>query len=84
MLITCADKCAFRGLLTLLAVFVFYTMYLQELGDLVSQVDTAMALSIYLRANVPDKVVACFVQRGEFDQVHATHVDSYCQLKSVT
>ena len=28
-----------------------------------------MALSIYLRANVPDKVVACFVQRGEFDQV---------------
>jgi hypothetical protein len=28
-----------------------------------------MALSIYLRANVPDKVVACFVQRGDFDQV---------------
>ncbi|CAM9577248.1 unnamed protein product [Chrysoparadoxa australica] len=43
----------------------------QELGDLVSQVDTNMALSIYLRANCPEKVVNCFVQRGEFDKIVA-------------
>ncbi|CAN0107379.1 unnamed protein product, partial [Phaeothamnion confervicola] len=43
----------------------------EELGDLVSQADTNMALSVYLRANVPDKVVQCFVQRGEFDKMVA-------------
>mmetsp|Transcript_16634 Transcript_16634/g.24631 ORF Transcript_16634/g.24631 Transcript_16634/m.24631 type:complete len:1761 (+) Transcript_16634:142-5424(+) len=42
-----------------------------ELGDLVAQSDINMALSVYLRANVPEKVVSCFVQRGEFDQVVA-------------
>jgi len=29
----------------------------EELGDLVKQVDPTLALSVYLRANVPNKVI---------------------------
>lgn len=43
----------------------------EELGDLVAQSDTTMALSVYLRADVPEKVINCFVQRGEFDKIVA-------------
>ena len=43
----------------------------EELGDMVAQSDTNMALSVYLRAEVPEKVINCFVQRGEFDKIVA-------------
>ncbi|OQS04982.1 clathrin heavy chain [Thraustotheca clavata] len=43
----------------------------EELGDMCAQTDTTMALSVYLRANVPEKVINCFVQRGEFDKIVA-------------
>lgn len=43
----------------------------EELGDMVAQSDTNMALSVYLRAEVPAKVINCFVQRGEFDKIVA-------------
>ena len=43
----------------------------EELGDLVAQVNPEMALSVYLRANCPEKVINCFMQRGEFDKIVA-------------
>lgn len=43
----------------------------EELGDLVAQSDTTMALSVYLRAQVPEKVINCFIARGEFDKIVA-------------
>ena len=49
----------------------------EELGDLVVSVDINMALTIYLRANVPEKVINCFMQKGEFDKIvtYATRVN---------
>jgi clathrin heavy chain len=49
----------------------------EELGDLVVTVDVNLALTIYLRANVPEKVINCFMQRGEFDKIvsYATRVN---------
>ncbi|CAK9779753.1 clathrin heavy chain [Cutaneotrichosporon oleaginosum] len=41
----------------------------EELGDMVRQVDMQLALSVYLRANVPNKVVACFAELGQFDKI---------------
>ncbi|RYG62407.1 hypothetical protein EON64_17910, partial [archaeon] len=41
----------------------------EELGDLVMTSDVNMALTIYLRCNAPDKVINCYMQRGEFDQI---------------
>jgi len=41
----------------------------EELGDLVRPHDLALALSIYLRANVPQKVVAAFAELGQFDKI---------------
>ncbi|KAJ1673973.1 Clathrin heavy chain, partial [Spiromyces aspiralis] len=46
----------------------------EELGDIVYQHDPVLALSIYLRANVPPKVVLCFAQAGHFDKII-----QYCQ-----
>jgi clathrin heavy chain len=48
----------------------------EELGDLVMPYDVNMALTIYLRANTPDKVINCYMQRGEFDKIvtYATRV----------
>ncbi|CAM9802231.1 unnamed protein product, partial [Laminaria digitata] len=43
----------------------------EELGDLISQVDANMALSVYLRANAAEKVVNSFSARGEFDKMVA-------------
>ena len=43
----------------------------EQLGDLVVQSDVNMALSVYLRANVPEKAVNCFLQRGEYDKIAA-------------
>jgi clathrin heavy chain len=36
---------------------------------LVQPVDNNLALSIYLRAHVPNKVVACFAEQGQFDKI---------------
>mmetsp|Transcript_15803 Transcript_15803/g.20869 ORF Transcript_15803/g.20869 Transcript_15803/m.20869 type:complete len:1733 (+) Transcript_15803:212-5410(+) len=43
----------------------------EELGDAIAAADVNMALSVYLRANVPEKAINCFVQRGEYDKVVA-------------
>ncbi len=52
----------------------------EELGDIVVQHDANMALSVYLRAKVPEKVINCFVQRGEFDKIvmYASQVGYRC------
>ncbi|GMS88450.1 hypothetical protein PENTCL1PPCAC_10625, partial [Pristionchus entomophagus] len=41
----------------------------EELGDMVRPLDAQMALSIYLRGNVPHKVVQCFAETGQFDKI---------------
>lgn len=42
----------------------------EQLGDLVrSHNDNEMALAVYLKANVPHKVVAGFAQTGQFDKI---------------
>ncbi|THD27284.1 Clathrin heavy chain [Fasciola hepatica] len=41
----------------------------EELGDLVKQADPTLALSVYLRANVPPKVVQCFAETGQFQRI---------------
>ncbi|KAJ1913951.1 Clathrin heavy chain [Mycoemilia scoparia] len=51
----------------------------EELGDIVYQHDSVLALSIYLRANVPPKVVLCFAQAGQFDKII-----QYCQRVDYT
>jgi clathrin heavy chain len=41
----------------------------EQLGDLIMQHDTGMALSVYLRAECHAKAIQCFVQRGEYDKI---------------
>eukprot|EP00163_Fabomonas_tropica_P025672 TRINITY_DN4486_c0_g1_i1.p1 TRINITY_DN4486_c0_g1~~TRINITY_DN4486_c0_g1_i1.p1 ORF type:complete len:1704 (-),score=653.64 TRINITY_DN4486_c0_g1_i1:69-5180(-) len=41
----------------------------EELGDLVKNADPTLALSVYLRANVPNKVIACFAESGKYDNI---------------
>ena len=42
----------------------------EELGDLVFQFnDSKMALAIYLRANATAKVINCFLQNGDYDNI---------------
>ncbi|KAK6192853.1 hypothetical protein SNE40_004252 [Patella caerulea] len=41
----------------------------EELGDLIKQADSTLALSIYLRANVPNKVIQCFAETGQFQKI---------------
>jgi clathrin heavy chain len=41
----------------------------EELGDLCRAQDMNLALSVYLRASVPNKVVACFAETGQFDKI---------------
>lgn len=41
----------------------------EDLGDLVKTIDPTLALSIYLRGNVPHKVVQCFAETGQFDKI---------------
>ncbi|KAA0714460.1 Clathrin heavy chain 1 [Triplophysa tibetana] len=41
----------------------------EELGDLVKAADVTLALSVYLRANVPTKVIQCFAETGEFQKI---------------
>lgn len=41
----------------------------EELGDLIATVDFNIALPVYIKAGVHDKVVSCMMQRGEFDKI---------------
>jgi len=41
----------------------------EELGDIVRPHDLNLALSVYLRANVPAKVVAAFAETGQFEKI---------------
>ncbi|KAI0924037.1 hypothetical protein AcV5_009400 [Taiwanofungus camphoratus] len=41
----------------------------EELGDIVRLYDMTLALSVYLRANVPSKVIACFAETGQTDKI---------------
>ncbi|EIW79173.1 clathrin heavy chain 1 [Coniophora puteana RWD-64-598 SS2] len=41
----------------------------EELGDIVRTHDMTLALSVYLRANVPNKVIACFAETGQIDKI---------------
>ncbi|KAJ3059821.1 hypothetical protein HK102_009808, partial [Quaeritorhiza haematococci] len=41
----------------------------EELGDIVKQHDQTLALSVYLRANVPNKVIACFAETGQYNKI---------------
>lgn len=41
----------------------------EELGDLVRPHDMNMALQIYLKANVPHKIIAGFAETGQFDKI---------------
>lgn len=41
----------------------------EELGDLVKAIDPTLALSVYLRANVPNKVIQCFAETGQFPKI---------------
>ena len=36
---------------------------------MVKQVDPTLALSVYLRANVPMKVIQCFAETGQFQKI---------------
>uniref|UniRef100_A0A671RCM6 Clathrin heavy chain n=1 Tax=Sinocyclocheilus anshuiensis TaxID=1608454 RepID=A0A671RCM6_9TELE len=41
----------------------------EELGDLVKAADVTLALSVYLRANVPAKVIQCFAETAQFQKI---------------
>ncbi|XP_041347911.1 clathrin heavy chain 1 isoform X2 [Gigantopelta aegis] len=41
----------------------------EELGDLVKASDLNLALSVYLRANIPQKVIQCFAETGQFQKI---------------
>ena len=41
----------------------------EELGDMVKPVDATLALSIYLRASAPNKVIMCFAETGQFQKI---------------
>ncbi|KAI7870822.1 hypothetical protein BDF14DRAFT_1879064 [Spinellus fusiger] len=43
----------------------------EELGDFVKQTDSILALSVYLRAKVPNKVVMCFAENNQYDKILA-------------
>ena len=41
----------------------------EELGDIVKQFDQTLALSVYLRAECPPKVVTCFAETGQYNKI---------------
>lgn len=43
----------------------------EELGDIVKQFDSNLALAVYLRAEVPSKVIQCFAETGQFQKIIA-------------
>jgi clathrin heavy chain len=52
--------------------FKFFSLQLEcseQLGDLVKTIDPTLALSVYLRANVPMKVIQCFAETGQYQKI---------------
>lgn len=49
----------------------------EELGDIVKPQDLTLALSVYLRASVPSKVIACFAESRQYNKIvlYAKKVD---------
>ncbi|KAI9281895.1 hypothetical protein BY458DRAFT_498367 [Sporodiniella umbellata] len=43
----------------------------EELGDFVKQYDSILALSVYLRAQVPNKVVLCMAENRQYEKILA-------------
>ncbi|CAG8909320.1 unnamed protein product [Penicillium egyptiacum] len=43
----------------------------EELGDIIRPYDMSLALTVYLQANIPHKVVAGFAETGQFDKILA-------------
>ncbi|KAI8968277.1 hypothetical protein BDF20DRAFT_827793 [Mycotypha africana] len=43
----------------------------EELGDFVKQYDSLLALSVYLRAEVPNKVVLCMAENRQYEKILA-------------
>eukprot|EP00746_Dinoflagellata_sp_MGD_P128868 gnl/MRDRNA2_/MRDRNA2_63153_c0_seq1.p1 gnl/MRDRNA2_/MRDRNA2_63153_c0~~gnl/MRDRNA2_/MRDRNA2_63153_c0_seq1.p1 ORF type:complete len:1693 (+),score=391.73 gnl/MRDRNA2_/MRDRNA2_63153_c0_seq1:1-5079(+) len=43
----------------------------EELGDVVKPLEAKLALSVYLRANAHQKVITCFMELGQYDQIVA-------------
>lgn len=41
----------------------------EELGDVVRQHDSNLALSVYLRAIVPEKVITCFAETKQYSKI---------------
>ena len=41
----------------------------EELGDLIRTADSTLALSVYLRADIPAKVCLCFAELGQFSKL---------------
>jgi len=41
----------------------------EELGDIVKGHDLTLALSVYLRANIPMKVITCFAETGQYNKI---------------
>lgn len=41
----------------------------EELGDLIKSIDTVLALSVYIRAVVPMKVIQCFVETAQYEKI---------------
>jgi clathrin heavy chain len=41
----------------------------EELGDMIKPVSAKFALSVYLRADAPAKVIQCFAETGDFDKI---------------
>lgn len=41
----------------------------EELGDLIKAHDSTLALSVYLRANIPNKVIMCFAETNQFQKI---------------
>lgn len=41
----------------------------EELGDLIKTLDSTLALSVYLRAVVPLKVIQCFIETGQYQKI---------------
>jgi clathrin heavy chain len=49
--------------------FCFQLECSEQLGDLVKTIDPTLALSVYLRANVPMKVIQCFAETGQYQKI---------------
>ncbi|CAF1450799.1 unnamed protein product [Adineta steineri] len=41
----------------------------EPLGDLIKSIDPTLALSVYLRGNVPMKVIQCFAETGQYQKI---------------